>query len=146
MVREDFCATILTHGRADRVITQNSLRRHGYTGPIYYVLDDEDAAYGDYVQRFGEEAIWVFSKKEYSETVDVGDNYPNRRGVVYARNAVFDLVREAGYKYFFMLDDDYQQFSHRFDDEAKYGTWPIKTLDAVLEAFVEYLEATPFTP
>lgn len=33
---------ILTHGRGDHVITEKALRRHGYTGVIYYIIDNED--------------------------------------------------------------------------------------------------------
>ena len=41
-MREDFCAVIITHGRPDKIPTYNSLRRHGYTGRIFIVVDDED--------------------------------------------------------------------------------------------------------
>ena len=42
MRNKDFVAFILTHGRADNVITYNTLRNHGYTGRIVLIIDDED--------------------------------------------------------------------------------------------------------
>lgn len=41
-MRSDFVVFILTHGRADSVITDKTLRKCGYTGPIVYVIDNED--------------------------------------------------------------------------------------------------------
>ena len=42
MMRDDFAVMILTHGRADRVYTLKSLRKGGYTGKVYIVIDNED--------------------------------------------------------------------------------------------------------
>ena len=42
MMRSDFVAFILTHGRAGSVITDKTLRKCGYTGSIVYVIDNED--------------------------------------------------------------------------------------------------------
>ncbi|EFC6976332.1 hypothetical protein DFZ72_21860 [Escherichia coli] len=39
-MRDDFCAFILTHGRPDKVLTYRTLRRAGYTGKIFIVVDD----------------------------------------------------------------------------------------------------------
>ncbi|EFI4081186.1 TPA: hypothetical protein J5F60_004390 [Escherichia coli] len=41
-MRDDFCVFILTHGRPDKVLTYRTLRRAGYTGKIFIVVDDED--------------------------------------------------------------------------------------------------------
>jgi len=142
-VRDDFCAVIVTHGRPQRVPTYKSLIRHGYTGRVFLVCDDEDETVPQYVEEYGEDNVLVFSKAEAAEKTDAGDNLPHRRSVVYARNAIFDLVEEQGFEHFIMLDDDYTQFSHRFAAPGLPGTWPIKDLDAVFEAMVEFLEETP---
>ncbi|MEW3551668.1 hypothetical protein MZV21_26770 [Escherichia coli] len=39
-MRDDFCAFILTHGRPDKVLTYRTLRRAGYTGKIFIVVDE----------------------------------------------------------------------------------------------------------
>ena len=53
-MRDDFCAFILTHGRPDKVLTYRTLRRAGYTGKIFIVVDDEDKTRNQYMAEFGE--------------------------------------------------------------------------------------------
>lgn len=50
MMRDDFAVMILTHGRADRVYTLSSLRKGGYTGKVFLVLDNEDDQHDEYVE------------------------------------------------------------------------------------------------
>ena len=54
---------ILTHGRADNVITTKTLRKQGYTGKIYYIVDDLDDQIDRYIQNFGKENVSIFNKK-----------------------------------------------------------------------------------
>lgn len=72
MRHNGFVAFILTHGRPDRVLTYEKLRKHGYTGKIYIVCDDEDKTLPEYRKRFGD--VLVFSKSEIAKTFDEGDN------------------------------------------------------------------------
>ncbi len=60
-MRDDFCAFILTHGRPDKVLTYRTLRRAGYTGKIFIVVDDEDKTRHQYMAEFGEQ-FWYFPK------------------------------------------------------------------------------------
>ena len=60
-MRDDFCAFILTHGRPDKVLTYRTLRRAGYTGKIFIVVDDEDKTRDQYMADYGEQVL-VFSK------------------------------------------------------------------------------------
>jgi lambda family phage minor tail protein L len=62
-MRDDFCAFILTHGRPDKVLTYRTLRRAGYTGKIFIVVDDEDKTRNQYMAEFGEQVL-VFSKAD----------------------------------------------------------------------------------
>ena len=41
-MRNDFAVFILTHGRADEMVTIKALKKGHYTGKIYLILDDED--------------------------------------------------------------------------------------------------------
>ena len=95
-MRSDFCAFILSHGRSDNVKTYGLLRKLGYTGPIYIVVDNEDATIDKYVEKFGEYVV-VFNKPFVSNTFDTCDNQDNRKAIVYARNACFDISKELGY-------------------------------------------------
>ncbi|HEC4426053.1 TPA: hypothetical protein ACGTJ8_004598, partial [Escherichia coli] len=56
-MRDDFCAFILTHGRPDKVLTYRTLRRAGYTGKIFIVVDDEDKTRHQYMAEFGEQVL-----------------------------------------------------------------------------------------
>lgn len=50
-MRNDFAVLILSHGRADRVYTIPTLRKGGYTGKIYIVVDNEDEQQDEYMGR-----------------------------------------------------------------------------------------------
>lgn len=116
----DFCAMILTHGRPDRVHTFNALRKGGYTGPIFLVVDDLDRTRQQYVERYGANRVVVFDKRAVAATFDQGDNFQDYRAIIYARNATFQIARELGYRYFIQLDDDYKYFTWRFDRSFRY--------------------------
>src|SRR4051812_2675736 len=106
---DGFAAMILTHGRPHHVATYRTLRRLGYTGPIYLIVDNEDRALEEYRTLYGEQVI-VFDKAAAARTFDEGDNFGDRRAVIYARNACFEIARNLGLTYFVELDDDYLRF------------------------------------
>jgi hypothetical protein len=151
-MREDFCAFILTHGRPDKVITLRSLRSHGYTGKVFIVIDDEDQTGDEYKRIYGEDVL-VFSKDEVGRYTDQYDNFSDRRTILWARNACWDLAKQMGYRYFIQLDDDYMSWLHRrrgkghqYSSSAvaeEYHGWTIKNLDAVFDALVRLVETTP---
>jgi hypothetical protein len=127
---KDFVALILTHARPDRVKTYQTLRKSGYTGPIRVVVDDGDPKLDEYSSTFGDELV-VFSKAKAAQRTDPMENHGGWRGVVYARNAAWDVAREAGFTYFIALDDDYHDFSYRFDRRLEYGPKTSRNLDVV---------------
>ena len=140
----DFCAFILTHGRPDRVHTYNTLRKAGYTGKVFIVIDDEDKTGSEYRKRFGD-AVLTFSKSDIAKRFDEGDNFNDRRAIAYARNACFGLAEQMGCKYFVQLDDDYNSgFYLRFNAAFEYGNTPqIKDIDSVLCALLDFYKSTP---
>lgn len=139
----DFAIFILTHGRPDSVVTLATLRRSGYTGRVFLVIDDEDKTGPEYVERFGRENVIVFSKEEIGKTFDQGDNFGDRRTITYARNACWPIAESLGVKYFMQLDDDYTTLQHRFDENGWYSYAPIKRFDAVLDALIDFYKKTP---
>lgn len=143
MNETSFCAFILSHGRADRVYTFDYLQRHGYTGKTYIVIDDEDKTRQDYIDRFGDRVL-IFSKKEIAQTFDEGDNFNDRRAIIYARNASFELAKQVGCKYFIQLDDDYTHFRYKMDDKGQYsGGKGIKNLDFIFDGLLDYYKTIP---
>ena len=139
----NFGCFILTHGRPHRVKTYDLLRRCGYTGKIHIVIDDEDPTADEYRDVFGDQVL-MFSKSEIAATFDEAGNFTDRRAIVYARNACFQLAKDLGLKYFIQLDDDYRRFDYRFTSSFEYCEKLVFNLDRILEIMVEFLEATPF--
>jgi hypothetical protein len=134
-----FAAFILSHGRADRVYTFNTLKRCGYTGEIVILIDNEDKTAEDYRSKYGKQVV-VFDKKKTSETFDEGDNFGDRRAIIYARNACFDVARERGIDYFIQLDDDYQSFVFKQDSDDQYIEKRIrKSMDSIFSMMLEFL-------
>lgn len=142
-MRSDLCVLILTHGRADRVATLRSLETHGWTGPTFLVIDDEDKQ-GDEYRRIHGDKVVMFSKAAYAESVDTGDNFPQRNTVLFARHAAFDIAERLGFRFFVMLDDDYSGWYYRFDREGQYGAFKLEPLDWLFSSLADYLAETPF--
>jgi hypothetical protein len=142
-MRDDFCAFILTHGRPDRVHTYKTLLRAGYTGKVFIVIDDEDKTEAEYRTRFGDKVL-QFCKAEVAARIDEGDNFNDRRAIIYARNACWDLARQVGCKYFIQLDDDYTQFRYNFDGAVNYRTdlFVKSRLDDVFGLLLDFYEAS----
>jgi hypothetical protein len=133
----DFAAFILTNGRPDRVYTYDTLRRRGYTGRIFLIVDDLDKTIDQYKAKYGDEVI-VFDKKAIAKTFDQGDNFQDMRAIIYARNASFEIAKELGVKYFVQLDDDYRNFQFRYNEKLDYYPRVIKNLDHIFESILKF--------
>ncbi len=139
---DDFAALILTHGRPNNVVTYDTLRKHGYTGRIVVVIDNEDDRAEEYRDMYGDEVV-VFDKKAIAQTFDQADNFNDRRAIVYARNASFEIAKELGLKYFIQLDDDYVSFRYSEDNEGNYVCDRyIDSLDKAFEDLLTFLKET----
>lgn len=136
----NFVALILTHGRADRVVTYNTLRKRGYTGPIRLVIDDEDDQAEEYYAKYPNEVV-QFHKAGVE--CDTFDNRKERRVILFARNAAFDIAEKLGYRYFIELDDDYMGFSFRFNEELEYHEVQAYCLDDIFTCMVDFLKDCP---
>lgn len=141
-MRNDFVVFILSHGRANSLITVDSLNRCGYTGKWYIICDDEDEQLDIYKKRFGESNILVFNKKSVLPLFDIMDNFDDDKTIVYARNICHHFASSLGYKYFLELEDDYNNFIHREPNGSKLETWYIRDLDAVIDTYIEFLETS----
>ena len=143
MARNDFVAFILTHGRPDKVYTVDALKRAGYTGRIVIVIDNEDKTAQGYYDKFGAENVVMFDKLKKSTEFDTVDLGRDRRAIVYARNACFDIAEQLGYKYFLELDDDYTNFRQRYEkSNGQFGSIYLRDFDAVVDVMIEFLETS----
>jgi len=132
-----FAVFILTHGRPDNVITYQTLRKIGYTGRIFLIVDNLDKNQEKYKEKYGDEVV-IFDKPAVAKTFDQGDNFADLRSVIYARNACFDLAEKLGVKYFIQLDDDYTSFQFRFDNKLDYRYQPMEGFDRILMSLVRF--------
>lgn len=147
MENKDFAVFILTHGRPDNVKTVDTLKKCGYTGPIYFIVDNEDKTIDKYIKNFGQESVKVFDKKAMADKVDEGNNFDERRTITHARNACFDIAEELGITYFIELDDDYTAFDFRIDTnttENRGSIKLIKDIDKVFDMLLHYYESSNF--
>lgn len=137
MDNKDFAVFILTHGRPDNVKTLSTLKKCGYTGKIYFIVDNEDKTIEQYQKNYGIENVKMFDKKAMANEVDEGNNFDERRTITHARNACFKIAKEIGITYFVQLDDDYYYFGYRYDTGAKI----IKNMDRVFEIMLSFYKS-----
>jgi hypothetical protein len=140
MATDNFAVFILTHGRARNVKTYATLRKQGYTGPIYLIIDNEDDQADEYRRNYGDQVI-QFDKAAEAARCDVGDNFPKRNTVLFARNACFQIARDLGVEYFLQLDDDYEYFLHKFTASLDYAERRVLNLDRLFAIILDYYKS-----
>lgn len=138
----DFVVFILTHGRADNVYTYKALKQAGYTGRIILVIDNEDADADKYYSLYGEDNVYMFNKLSQALNVDAMGPDNDRKAILYARCACFDIAKNLGYKYFLELDDDYTNFRSRVVRGEHLGTEYIRKFDELVDIVLEFLDTS----
>jgi hypothetical protein len=136
-MENNFAVFILTHGRPDNVKTYTTLKKCGYTGPIYFIVDNEDKHINKYQKNYGIDNVKIFDKKLMADEIDEGNNFDNRKVIIHARNASFKIAQEIGIKYFVQMDDDYYYFGYRYETGAKI----IKNLDKVFNIMLDFYKS-----
>lgn len=141
-MRSDFAVFILTHGRADNVVTVPAIKKAGYTGKIYFIIDDEDEQAEEYKKNFGADRVIIFDKQAAYDRADTMDNFNDHRAIIYARNECWRIAEELGLKYFLMLDDDYKSIDYRYEEDGKLKYKPSHDFDRVFEDMIQFLEVS----
>jgi hypothetical protein len=138
-----FAAFILTHKRPHKVITYDTLKRCGYTGKVFIVIDNTDPTHEEYLKKFGDQVL-VFNKQEMASQTDQGDNFNDLRTTTHARNAISQFAKDMGFCHFIALDDDYKTFDFRFNDGFNYypPTKRIKNLDKIFKIMSDFQHRT----
>ncbi len=140
-MNNSFCTFIISHGRPDKVVTLNTLKRCNYTGPLFIVCDNEDKTIDQYKRNFGSDTVLIFDKIKYASMVDNADNFQNRRTTTHARNACFDLAKEKGFEYFLVLDDDYTSFCIVDEKQKNTTDIKIKNINDIIDAVFKFLDS-----
>lgn len=141
IVLSDFAIFILSHGRADNIKTLNILEDGNYTGDWYIIIDNEDEMADEYYRRY-EDHVIMFDKLEVAKEIDEGDNFEERRAIVYARNVSFDIAEKLGLRYFLQLDDDYLDINYRYIVDKKLKSAKVKSLDELFKAMINFLKVS----
>ncbi len=145
MRNKDFAVFILTHGRPDNVITIETLKKCGYTGKLFLVIDNEDKTAEQYYKNFGRDKVIMFDKKKYSDECDECNNFDERRRITMARNACFDIAKQVGVTYFMELDDDYFAFQYRMNNNNEYAHGHViikKTMNHIIDSYIDFYKST----
>jgi hypothetical protein len=119
------------------------LRRRGYTGRVYLVIDDEDSCRDEYVRIYGKDRVLIFSKKAVAKKIDLADNFDGHKTVMLARNACWELADLVGVRYFVELDDDYSDFAYRYNDRMETDWKGVRDADGMFDMLVEFMESVP---
>ena len=136
---DNFAIFILCHGRPDNVITWDSLKRCGYTGKIYIILDDEDKTIQGYQDRFGKENCLIFNKEEMRSKMDPMDLMHHMKCAVYARNACYYLAKSLNLKYFCQIDDDMVDLAYRTIVDGQLKRQRCYQADKLFENLIKFL-------
>ena len=141
-MRDNFAIFILSHGRADNMLTVKTLDRCNYTGKWYIIIDNEDKQADLYYSNFGDEHVIMFDKIEKSKSTDTMDMQDKRNIVLFARNSCHDIAKKLNLDYFLVLDDDYTEFRMRYDKEGVFSSIYVRDLDSVIEETLEFLDTS----
>ena len=140
MKHKKFACFILTHGRPDNQKTLHSLKKYGYTGKTYLIIDNEDLSKDKYKVKY--DNVIVFDKEKAASITDRGDIIQKKNVVVFARNMCHEIAANLGLDYFLELDDDYNEFQYRYDDGDKLAViWP-KRLDDIFDCYLDFLDVS----
>lgn len=130
---------IISHERADRVETYETLRNSGYTGDLYVVIDNEDSMLPAYQDRFSD-ALLVFDKQFYIDNTDTLENDKLRASPVYARHAVEDYAQQMNLDAFGMFDDDVKNLRYRWREADTIRSITLtKNLDTVFQMYFQFI-------
>lgn len=134
----NYAVIIITHKRPDTQLTIKALKKSGYTGKTYLLVDDTDPTLPQYKEKYGKDVI-VFSKEAYVGKFDLMTNEKIMGIATYARTALYDKAKKLGLDYVVVMDDDYTGFYIKIDREFNYADSAIKDMDKVIRAHLKFL-------
>lgn len=140
-MRDDFAVFIITHQRAKKQLTLNTLKQGGYSGRLYLVVDNMDGQLEEYKRLYGD-MVLVFDKMKYAETADTHINSFKMSSALFTRNACVDLAREMRLNYYFVCDDDIRCVFIKDSRSGKLKTTKCTRITPVLLAMIRFMENT----
>lgn len=139
-MRNDVGVFIITHKRAEKVLTFEMFKKAKYSGRIWLVVDDLDEQLEQYKTKFKDKVL-VFNKEDYKKVVDTHINKFEMNGAIFARNACIDFAEKLKLEYFFVCDDDLKKVYFKNHITGKMITKEAtRSIEKIFEHMVEYLE------
>ena len=138
MTKDNFAVYITTHERAEEQLTLDTLRRQGYTGKIFLVVDNEDPQLSQYKDRF-KDMVVTFDKRKAMEKSDTMFNKRDRPSPLFARNWVLKEARKGQYCQGLIIDDDIKSMDYRYEDHGKLRGQKVTVLDKVFESLMDFM-------
>ena len=138
-MRNDFAFVILCWKRPDKLHTLKLLKKLNYQGAVYFAIDNDDPTKEDYISVAEKNGIKYFT---FDKDVNVSDQMFNnnlKSGAVCTRKVVENVIRDKGYRFFCVLDDDYVNI---YDKDNKQIT--LSTLNNLINASCDILQRIPF--
>lgn len=139
MIDRNFAAFIITNRRATKQKTYRSLISAGYSGRVFFIVDDEDPELSDYIRIYGD-SVLIFNKLDASKLFDEMDNFEDRRSSAYGRNMCFEYAKRLGLTHFLILDDDYTSFRYRYPHNGMLKSKEIHKIDEIINAMNDFLD------
>lgn len=139
-MRKDFAIFICTHGRPDRQHTFNTLMSVGYTGEIIFVVDDEDNSVSELRRLYPKNKIMTFCKQDFIEESPTVSLIPNRKTILYAKNACEFFAKQLDLSSFVIADDDIVNFRYRYIENGSVKSFnAISNFDAIIETCCQFM-------
>lgn len=140
-MKNSFAIMIISHKRANTQLTYETLKRTGYTGKVYIIIDDEDDQLELYKEKYGD-IVKVFNKDEMLEITDTVDNFKNKTNCVLPSRYLKILAEELKLDYYMRIDDDIEDIRERYIEDNKLRGREVKDLDKIIELFLNYMNNT----
>lgn len=138
-MRTDFTFVILCWKRPQALFTLKYLKQMNYDGKIFFAIDNGDPTKEEYIQAAKKNKIDYFTFDKDTEVSDQMYNTKLKSGAVCTRKIVENIIREKGYRFFCVLDDDYVQFM--FYNRKKVGK---KSLEKLIDIYCDILDKVPY--
>ncbi len=134
---------ILSHKSPNKCETLDTLKKLGFNGECFIIIDDEDDCLEEYKKVYNDSLI-VYHKESYKYSVDMGyslNGDVSFSHAVYARNAVEDIAHNFGIKYFAVSDDDIYDFKFRIPmhEYHKLPTLDVEDINEPLSLYFRYV-------
>lgn len=140
---ENFAVFILTYRRPHRQLAYDFLRNHGYTGSIYFVVDDTDSTIDELADAHKNDVkckTLIFNKTDIDKITDTGLSNSLLNFAVFSRNAIEKFAADMNIKYFVMCDDDIRSVRFRYFEDNCLRSIVIKNLDEIFNEIKCFME------